>query len=301
MKQSEVDLNALSTLALVVNSGSFSAAARRLEVPSNRVSRKVQALEKSLGVRLLQRTTRSLNLTSAGHAIMDGISPALNQIEAVWREASAQAEDPRGHLRIAAPADLFSVFSSERLAGFLDKYPKVSVEICLSDDVIDLVDRGFDMAFRVGPIRDGGLVARSLGSSGQIIVASPQFLRKYGAPKDIQALEGLPCLSLRSKAGNASWRLSGPSGQLTLQVRSRLTVNGMGALISAAQAGLGIALVPERLAKPLILNKSLIRILPKFGDKGSGIYAVYPSRKNLPAALRVFLDFVFLESQGLAD
>jgi DNA-binding transcriptional LysR family regulator len=301
MKQSDVDLNALSTLALVVNSGSFSAAARRLGVPANRVSRKVQALEKMLGVRLLQRTTRSLSMTSAGQAIMEEVEPALAKIESIWRDASAQSDEPRGHLRIAAPADLLSVFSSEKLAEFLDKFPKVSVEICLSDDVVDLVDRGFDMAFRVGPIKDGGLVARQLASSRQILVASPSFLRRYGSPKNINAVCDLPCLSLRSKAGTALWKLNGPRGLITLQVSSRLTVNGMGALVSAAQAGLGIAMVPERLAKPLIANKALIRVLPKFCDRGSGIYAVYPSRKNQPAALRVFLDFVFAESQGLLD
>ena len=299
MKQSEIDLNALSTLSLVMSSGSFSAAARRLGVPPNRVSRKVQALEKSLGVRLLQRTTRSLGLTSAGQVIMEGIEPALAHIESIWRDASAQAEEPRGHLRVAAPADFFTVFSSVKLAEFLDTFSKVSVEICLSDEVIDLVERGFDMAFRVGPIKDGGLVARQLASSRQILVASPAFLRRHGPPKNINAVSDLPCLSLRSKGGTAHWKLVGPRGPVTLQVNSRLTVNGMGALVSAAQAGLGVALVPERLAQALILNKSLIQVLPKFGDKGDGIYAVYPSRKNQPAALRAFLDFVFAESHRL--
>jgi DNA-binding transcriptional LysR family regulator len=299
MKKSTTDLNALSTLALVVNTGSFSAASRKLGVPANWVSRKIQALERSLGVRLLQRTTRSLSLTSAGLSIMEGIEPALAQIESVWRDASAQADEPRGHLRIAAPADLFSVLPSEKLAFFLDKFPKVSVEICLSDDVVDLVDRGFDMAFRVGPIKDSGLVARPLGTSRQILVASPAFLRRHGNPKNIKSVESLPCLSLRSKAGISTWKLSGPRGATTVQVNSRLTVNGMGALVAAAQAGLGIALVPERLAKSLIQNKGLLQVLPKYGDKGSGIYAVYPSRKNQPAALRVFLEFVFSESHAL--
>jgi len=301
MKQSEADLNALSTLSLVMGAGSFSAAARSMGVPPNRVSRKIQILEKALGVRLLQRTTRSLSLTSAGQAIMEGIEPALAQIESVWREASAQAEEPRGHLRIAAPADFFSAFSSSRLAEFLDAYPLVSVEICLSDDVVDLIERGFDMAFRVGPIKDGGLIARQLATSRQILVASPVFLRRHGTPKNVQAMQGLPCLSLRSKAGEATWKLNGPRGPVTIEVRSRLTVNGMGAMISAAQAGLGIALVPERLAQPLIADKTLIRVLPKYGDKGNGIYAVYPSRRNQPAALRVFLDFVFAESRRLEN
>jgi DNA-binding transcriptional LysR family regulator len=232
---------------------------------------------------------------------MNGILPALTQIESVWRDASAQSEEPRGHLRITAPADLFSVFHSENLANFLEAFPKVSVEIWLSDDVVDLVERGFDMAFRVGPIKDGGLVARELGSSRQILVASPGFLRRNGLPKNIKELENMPCLSLRSKAGSSIWKLSGPKGPVILQVHSRLTVNGMGALISAAQAGLGVALVPERLAAPLIASKRLTRIFPKFGDKGGGIFAVYPSRKNLPAALRVFLEYVVSESQRLSD
>jgi DNA-binding transcriptional LysR family regulator len=291
MEQSEIDLNALQVLLEVVSAGSFSAAARHRGVPPNRLSRQVQVLEQSLGVRLLQRTTRRLSLTGIGHTLLDRATPALLELESLWRQAGAQAEEPRGHLRVAAPADLMAAVSAQHLAHFLDLYPLISLEILLSDEQVDLYSSGIDLAFRAGPIRDEGLVARQLMKSPLIVVASPACVIAHGHPTVPDALAVYPCLASHSKGGRCVWSLTGPQGQTAVTVRARLTINGMGALVSTAREGLGAALVPERLVKQELASGALLRLLPEYGFDGGGIFIVYPSRRHPSAALRAFIDF----------
>lgn len=298
MKQSEPDLNALATLIAVVNAGGFSAAARRMGVPANRLSRQVQRLEEDIGVRLLQRTTRQLSLTSAGRRLVDGAEPALAQLAVLWRDTSLQAEEVVGHLRVAAPADFMSVFEPERLAVFLKRFPAVSLEMLLSDDQTDLIGSGFDLAFRAGPIRDESLVARKLASSRFILVASPAFIAAHGAPESIAALPDYPCLTLRSKEGQSVWSFDGPSGQESVRVKARLAINGMGALVATTAAGLGIALVRERLATQALADGRLMHLLQDYHFDTGGFFAVYPSRHNTTAALRAFIEFVLGEARA---
>lgn len=299
MNKSEIDLNGIRVLLAVVNAGGFSAAARRLGVPSNRLSRQVQRLEEALGVRLLQRTTRKLSLTTVGQSLLERAGPALQELESWWRQTGAQAEVPGGHLRVAAPADLMSVLSAQHLARFLDQYPLISLEFVLSDDRVDLFSSGIDVAFRAGPIREENLVARRLISSKLIVVANPRCVETYGFPEEVNALSSYPCLAARSKHGCAIWTLVGPNGDAPIQVHARLTVNGMGALIAAAKMGLGAALVPERLVADDIAAGTLLHLVPEYCHDGGGIYAVYPSRRHPPAALRVFIDFVLSEADSV--
>lgn len=297
MKQSAVDLNALQVLALVVEAGGFSAAARRLGVPPNRLSRQVQTLEESLGVRVLQRTTRRLSLTSVGRTLVERAVPALQTLDAAWRDAGVQADVPSGHLRVAAPADFMAVLSADRLAHFLDQYPMITLEILLSDEPADLFASAIDLAFRAGPIRDEGLVARRLVLSPLVVVASPACVQAYGLPKDAKALSNYPCVALRGKQGHSMWPLTGPRGNVTVAVTARLTVNGMGALVAAAKTGLGAALVPQHLVAADLGKANLVRLLPNYSYDGGGIYAVYPSRQHPTAALRVLIEFVVQEAE----
>ncbi|MEJ6000876.1 LysR family transcriptional regulator [Paucibacter soli] len=298
MKQSELDLNAIKVLVAVVHAGSFSAAARRMGVPPNRLSRQIQGLEESLGLRLLQRSTRRLSLTTVGRTLLDRAEPAVQELEALWREAGAQAELPSGHLRVAAPADFMSVLAADRLARFLDLHPQLSLEIILSDEPVDLFGSGIDMAFRAGPIRDESLVARKLVSSKLVLVASPACVKAHGLPKDAKALAAYPCLVSRGREGRAVWTLRGPRGTVAVPVHARLSINGMGALVAAAMAGLGAALVPKQLADAAIAAGSLVRLLPRHDHDGGGIFAVYPSRRHPPAALRALIDFVVQEARA---
>jgi len=298
MKQSIIDLNALQVLITVVNAGGFSAAARRLGVPPNRLSRQIQRLEDEIGVRLLQRTTRRLSLTTVGRTLVERIEPALQNIESVWRMAGAQAEVPSGHLRVAAPVDFMAVLSARHLAKFLNQYPLISLEFVLSDDPVDLFSSGIDVAFRAGPIQDESLIAQRLALSKLIVVASPACIAAHGSPTEVDALSSFPCLALRGKEGRSAWPLESPSGNALIQINARLTVNGMGALLAAAKAGLGAALVPEQLAADSLADGSLVRLVAQFCHDGGGIYAVYPSRRHPPAALKAFIDFVLDEAKS---
>jgi DNA-binding transcriptional LysR family regulator len=294
----ECNLNGLSSLIAVVNAGGFSSAARRLGVPVNRLSRQIQRMEDELGVRLLIRTTRRLNLTPAGRALLEEAEPALQQIANIWRAVGAQSEEPSGHLRVAAPADFLSVLPAEKLAQFLEQHPAITLELILSDDPVDFISSGIDVAFRAGPIRDESVVARRLGFSRLIIVASPSWVDKHGKPRDVTSLPSYPCLASASKEGHTVWPLSGPKGDASIKLKAVLTVNGMGALIAAAETGLGAALVPERLAQKSINAGTLIHMLPKFYFDGGGFFAVYPSRRHPPASLRAFLDFAMRQAEA---
>lgn len=291
-----MDLHGIQVLAAVVQAGGFSAAARRMGVAPNRLSRQIQSLEEALGVRLLQRSTRRLNLTTVGRTLLERAEPALQELESLWRQAGAQAEVPSGHLRVAAPADFMTVLSAERLAKFLDQYPQISLEVLLSDEPVDLLASGIDVAFRAGPLQDESLVARRLVLSPLVVVASPACVTAHGLPPDAMALSGYPCLALRGQQGRAMWPLAGPHGKGVVAVQARLTVNGMGALVAAARAGLGAALVPQQLVAPYLADGSLVRLVGDCFYDGGGIYAVYPSRRHPVAALRAFLDFVIEEA-----
>ena len=296
MKQSNIDLNTVKTLLDVVAAGSFAAAARDQNVPPNKLSRQVQRLERDLGIRLLQRTTRRLGLTSSGRELVDSAKVTLGQLEQQLHEVSSRAKEPRGHLRVAAPSDFFSLASAGRIAEFLERHPGISLEFVLSDEHVDLIDSGIDLAIRAGAIRDESLVARPLAESRVIVVASPDCISRNGCPQAPPALGTYPCVAARGRHGRAAWRLKGPRGAVSVDVQARLTANGMGALIAAAKAGLGAALVPRALVLPSLLDGTLVQIMERFHGDSPGVFAVYPSRLQPSAALKAFVAFLIEES-----
>lgn len=299
MKNTDVDFNSIHSLLAVVRAGSFSAAARQLGVPTNRLSRQIQQLEHSLGIRLLHRTTRKLGLTSAGQAFVIRAEPAIKELESCWQEISTQAEEPRGHLRLTTHIDFLSVVSIQFLAQFMQLYPAISIEVVLSDDQLDLLDTGIDVAFRAAPLHDEGVIARQLLSSRLLVVASPTVVESHGLPADVEALAHYQCLALQSHNGRTRWTLSNAENTVTVQVSARLTVNGMGALVAAAKAGLGVGLLPDLLIAPELMSGQLINLLPDYHHQSGGIYMVYPSRKQPSAALRHFIDHVMRVAESI--
>ncbi|HKX41395.1 MAG TPA: LysR family transcriptional regulator [Burkholderiaceae bacterium] len=296
MKQSTIDLNTLKTLVDVVAAGSFAAAARDRNVPPNKLSRQVQRLERDLGIRLLQRTTRRLGLTAAGRELVDGAKDTLAQLEQQLHEVGSRAKEPRGHLRVAAPSDFFSLAIASRIAEFLGRHPGISLEFLLSDEHVDLIDSGIDLAVRAGAIRDESLVARPLVESRLIVVASPMCIAQHGSPQSPQALGAYPCLASRGRHGRAVWRLKGPRGTVAVDVQARLTANGMGALIAAAKAGLGAALVPRALVLRSVSDGTLVQIMERYHGDSPGVFAVYPSRLHPSAALKALVAFLIDEA-----
>ncbi|MBB4213960.1 DNA-binding transcriptional LysR family regulator [Rhizobium sp. BK212] len=284
-----LDLNDIMIFAHVVEAGSFTAAARLLGMPKTTVSRRIAELERELGVRLLQRTTRSLNLTASGRLYYEESSQALRTIEgANLRLAEARAE-PAGTIRISAPVGFGGHFLQDAIFGFLSTYPKTRVELRLTDDRLNLVENGIDLAFRTGVLEDSTLVARKLGSMHRLLCASPDYLARCGPPAAPEDLVRHDCV-IAGQSVHAQWLLEGPRGQETIAVSARFAANEMQAVMAAAIAGHGIAQLPHRFAEACIKDGRLRRVLDGYTTPAGGFHVVYPSSRHLPPLVKAFIE-----------
>ena len=285
-----IDLNDIAIFARVIEAGSFTAAARLLGMPKTTVSRRIAALERELGVRLLQRTTRSLNMTDAGRLYYAESSQALRRIEdANLRLAEARAE-PAGTIRISAPVGFSSHFLQEAIFDFLATYAKASVELRLTDERLNLIDNGIDLAFRTGQLEDSTLIARRLGTTYRLLCASPAYLARSGIPAKPADLASHDCVIAGPSASHVQWLLEGPHGQEAVSVSGRFAANEMQAVKEAAVAGYGIAQLPYGVAFGCIADARLQRVLDGYRTASGGLHVVYPSSKHLSPLVRAFIE-----------
>jgi DNA-binding transcriptional LysR family regulator len=285
-----LDLNDILIFARVVEAGSFTAAARLLGMPKTTVSRRIAVLEREVGVRLIQRTTRSLNMTDAGRLYYEQSSQALRTIEdANLRLAEARAE-PSGTIRISAPVGFGDSFLTRAVFDFLGEHPKTRVELCLTDDQLNLVESGIDLAFRTGILPDSTLIARKLGSTHRILCASPDYLARRGVPEAPADLARHHCVIAGQSTASAHWMLDGPHGQETVTVSGRFAANEMQAVVAAAIAGYGVALLPRRIAEASIRDGRLGRVLADYATPAGGLYVVYPSSRHLSPVVKAFIE-----------
>lgn len=288
------DLNDIATFVQVVRHGSFAEASRRLGVPANTLSRRVQLLEAQLGTRLMQRSTRHLALTSAGEVFLERCEGAVDGLIDASQELQAVNQEPSGLVRVAAPADFFDFFAMNWLTEFLATYPKVRLDFVLSDGRADLIAERIDVAFRGGILEDSGFFARKVIDAGTDgLVASPAYIARHGVPAQLQDLTEHDCLAFRHPSGKATWRLTGSEGtESEVQVNGHFSANTAQALRKAALAGLGIALLPSTLTKRDLRAGLLIPVLPDYHRLGHGVNLVYPSRRYLPLAVSRFIELV---------
>jgi DNA-binding transcriptional LysR family regulator len=285
-----LDLNDIVVFARVVEAGSFTAAARLLGMPKTTVSRRIGALEREVGVRLIQRTTRSLNMTDAGRLYYEQSSQALRTIEdANLRLAEARAE-PSGTIRISAPVGFAGHFLTSAAFDFLAAYPKTRVELHLTDDRLNLVGNRIDLAFRTGSLPDSTLIARKLGSTHRILCASPDYLARRGVPAAAADLARHHCVIAGSSTAGAHWVLDGPRGQETVAVSGRFAANEMQAVVAAAIAGYGIAQLPYQAAAASVGDGRLRRVLDDYTTPAGGLYAVYPSSRHVSPLVKAFIE-----------
>jgi len=289
-----LDLNDIALFVQVVRGGSFAEAARRLGLPANTVSRRVQQLEAQLGTRLLQRSTRKLTLTSAGEAFHERCGDAVDGLLEAGQSLAAGSQAPSGLVRVAAPADLFDFFPMDWVAEFLAMHPKVRLDFVLSDAKADLIAERIDVAFRGGRLEDSGYVGRQVVAAGNDgLVASPDYLARRGTPTSLQELAEHECVSVMQPGGRSTWRLTGPDDvEHEVQVAARVGANTAQAMRKAALAGLGIALLPRTIARMDLQAGLLVPVLPQYQCTGFGLNVLYPSRRHLPVAVSVFIDFV---------
>jgi len=287
-----VDFNHVFLFVEIVRAGSFAAAARRLGMPANTLSRNLQQLEAALHSRLMHRSTRKLTLTAAGQAFFERCAPPLADLAQAGQDMAAGRDQPAGLVRVAAPAGLFDLFPVQWVADFLAGHPRVSMEFMLDDAKTDLIGASIDLAFRAGHLMDANAVGRKLLDTRFSLVAAPAYLAARGAPAGLDDLAAHDCLTLSHRSGPVTWRLQGPDGRREVQVAGRLGVNTARAVLQAALAGLGIALLPEPVAAGDIAAGRLARVLPQYSQDGASMYAVLPSRRQVPSAVQAFVDFI---------
>jgi DNA-binding transcriptional LysR family regulator len=287
-----MDLNRASLFVKVVEEGGFSAAARTLGLPKSSVSRSIALLEGELGARLLQRSTRRVELTEVGRAFYERAVHAVLDIEEAVRAVTDLQAEPRGVIRVTAPLDAGGYLLAPLLPSFTAQHPGIHVEVMLTSRVVDLLEERIDFALRAAEVRDGSLVARRLRNVETGLFAAPAYLKKRGTPRTFAALADHECVLFRPERGRAHWTLPGPNGDETVEVRGSIGADDFSFVHRVALAGAGIALIPLFLAAEAEARGELVRLLPgRRLDVGS-FQLVYPSARHLPRRAIVFRDFI---------
>jgi len=283
-----VDLNEILVFARVVQAGSFTAAATRLGMPKSSVSRKVAELEERLKSRLLQRTTRKLSLTDVGRTYYEYCARIVGEVEDAERAVSSLQEVPRGLLRVTAPVN--TSFLAPIISSYLKRYPEVRLELFCTGRSVDLVEERFDVGMRAGPLADSTLIARSLGSVGWFLVATPAYLKKHGRPKLPADLKQHDTLFFGSGRDSMELRLQNGDKSVHLTLPARMVVSDMDILGGAAKAGMGIALLPAFNCVEDIRARRLERVLPNWNAPSTPVHLVYPSTRHISPKVKSFVD-----------
>lgn len=287
------DLEGLAVFAKVAELRSFAAAAAELGLSKATVSKAVSRLEKRLGTRLFNRTSRRLALTDAGRGLSERAMRVLAEGEAAESEARAQSATPRGLVRIAVPMSFGVREVAPVLPDFFGECPDVSVDLHLSDAVVDLIGNGFDMALRIAALPDSSLVARRLCAVPRMLVASPQYLKQRGRPKHPRELEAHACLGYAYLPTPEVWRFTNRAGEeVSIRTSGPLRANNADALMPALLAGVGLAVQPEFLVKDDIAAGRLEMVLLGWTLPDIALHLVMPPGGPRPARVEAFADFL---------
>ena len=291
---SDLELSDLRVFVRVVERGAFAAAARDLKVPTSTVSRTVARLEERIGTRLLHRTTRSVQATSEGRALYASVSEAVAVLERAAHAFEPPTRTPKGTLKLTAPVELATTFLSDVLVAFGERYPRVRIELMVTNRAVNLVHEGFDLAVRAvaGPIADSSMVRKKLGDLEHGLYASPRYLEAHGAPATPGELAEHRCLAFRAKDLAKTWTLFDGAHAVDVEVRASMSADDFSAIRAAALAGGGIALMPRLTCAKAEAAGQLVRVLPRLTGKGASLYVMYPSATHVPARVAAFRSFV---------
>ena len=282
-------LASMQTFVQVVDSGSFAGAAKRLAASPAAVTHHVQALEDRLGVQLLTRTTRKLSLTEVGRTFYQHSAHILAQVEEAELSATALQTVPRGLLRLNTSEGIARTVTP-LIAEFSAAHPAVSFDVVVTDQMVDMIEGGFDLALRAGSLPDSTLISRKLALGKLTVFAAPEYLARRGAPQrpeDLTAHNNL----IYQLIGN-EWQFRGPQGAVSVTVSGNLRSNSLEAVRRAALLGVGVALLPAALVAADLEKGALVRLLPDYDANEVVIQAVYPASRHLSAKTRSFLDFL---------
>jgi len=281
----------LEAFVTVVEAGSFSQAAERLGIARSMVSRRIAELEGRLGAQLLHRTTRRLSLTEAGRDFYERASRILIDIDEAEQSVASGQTELRGRLRLAAPLSFGVLHLASALDEFARQHPELLLDIELDDRVINLVEEGFDLAVRIGNLQDSTLVARQLAPIRFVVCASNDYLRRHGEPSHPDELSSHDGLYYGNLPEHLQWTFTGSDGEsVTSRPKVRLRSNNGDLLLRAGIDGLGIAVMPTFICHQAIAAGSLIPILRDWHPQPATLYAVYSSRRHLPARVRLLIE-----------
>ncbi len=283
----------LRTFVAVVEAGSFTAAANRLGIATSAASRRMASLEARLGVQLLQRTTRRINLTDTGRSFYERGARILADLDEAEAAVHQEHGELRGKLRIALPLSFSIGHMSKPIAEFARLYPKVTFDLALNDRCVDLIQEGMDLALRIGHLSDSSLIARRVFDSQTVVCASPAYVEEYGAPKAAEDLRDHHCLVYGNMSDPTRWVGRDSEGfEHSVDVEAVLSATSGDLLSQMAAKGLGIALQPTFIAGELIKRGELLPLLTDYRWPTMPAYAVYPPTRHLSFRVRTFIDFL---------
>ena len=291
---------AMQVFVRVVEAGGLSAAGRALGLAPSTVTRRINELEAALGVRLLQRTTRTLSLTEAGETYFERAREIMGAVEEATLAVAARRGVASGILRGTVPASLARRHMAPAAADFMAQFPSVKVAMTVTDRVVDLVGEGMDLAIRVGRLEDSSLLARKVGEARRLLCASPAYLKRAGKPATPADLAEHACLTFRDHPGRALWRFRKAGRRADMRVSGPLVANDGETLVAAAAAGLGLVLLPAWLVGAEIGDGALVELLPDYAPDPprTPLQAVFPPGPYSPVKVRAFIDFLAARFAG---
>lgn len=284
---------ALAVFAKVVEQGAFARAGERLGLSASAVSRHVADLEAHLGARLLNRTTRKLSLTESGRSFHERTVQLLSDLEEAEVAVASSTVSPRGTLRLTCPIAFGEWYVAPAIAAFAAQHPQLRFDVELSDRLVDLVDEGFDLAIRIGTLSAQAVIARPIGETRLVCVASPAYLARNGVPKVPQDLARHRCLVYAYQSIRDVWRFTDArGGEHVVRIAGPAVSNNGRFLAALAACGMAISMEPDLLVRDELRSGRLVELLADYRPPAVPIHAVYPSRRHLSAKVRAFVDFI---------
>lgn len=286
----------VSEFVAVVDSHSFTAAAKKMKTSVAQISRRVSALEERLAIKLLVRTTRKVSMTEAGQLYYMHCRSLVEGLETAELAVTQMQSTPKGLLKITAPVAYGESHIAPLLNDFLELYPQVELDLNLTNLKVDLIESGMDVAIRMGRLADSSLIAKRLSSRQPYICAAPSYLEKYGMPHTLSELNRHNCLV----GSTEQWRFLDNNKTKSFKVSGRIHCNSGFALLNAAIRGLGLVQLPDYYVKNALESGDLIEVLSDYRDEREGIWALYPHNRNLSPKVRLLIDFL-AEKLGSGD
>lgn len=286
-----MNLDGIDIFVRVVQAGSFTAAAKQLNMPVTTISGKVAQLEKRLGVTLIQRTTRKMNITDAGERFYNRCKIALEEIFAGQEELETGKKEPEGTLKITAAVDVGHSLLPPIIQSYMKAYPKMKVELAITNRMVDLLSENIDIALRIGTLKDSTFIARKFIETNGSLWASSAFVKKYGAPKDVKELKKLPHINFAGNGDKLQLNHLTKKISTTIETNARLTSDDMETIKHLILLGEGIGICPDFLCQSEEKSGKMIRVLPEWSWNTIEIHFVFPAQKYVPPKIHSFIDF----------